>query len=80
VKHTVTVTTTGDPMTDALVADLERLGAVVAGSDEATRCDATFTIEAVDAPSATALAIEGVRAVRGEVHVDAVTVVTDPPA
>jgi len=80
VKHTVTVTTTGGPMTDALVADLARLGATVVVAADPSRCEATFTIEAVDAPSATALAIEGVRAVRGEICVDAVTVETVPPS
>ncbi len=48
-------------MTDTHVADLARLGATVELTDEPVRCDATFTIEAADAPSATALAIEGVR-------------------
>ena len=77
-KFTVTVTSTGDPMTDAHVADLGQLGATVQVTEEARRCEATFTIDATDATSATALAIEGVRAVRGEVTVDAVAVVTDP--
>ena len=46
-------------------------------SNEPGRCEATFTIEAADAQSATALAIEGVRAVRGEVTLGAVTVAAD---
>ena len=79
-KYVVTVTTTGGPMTDAHVADLGRLGARVLRSDEPQWCEATFRIEASDEPSASALAIEGVRAVRGDVTVDAVAVVPDPTA
>jgi hypothetical protein len=75
-KYAVTVTTTGGAMTDTLTAELGELGAVVRSSADPHRCDASFTIDAADAPSAAALAIEGVRAVRGDVTVDALEVVT----
>jgi hypothetical protein len=78
VKYLVTVASTGGPMTDAVVADLRRLGAGVELSAKPGWCEATFTIDATDAHAATALAIEGVRAVRGEIAVDAVGVVADP--
>jgi hypothetical protein len=45
-------------------------------SPDPRRCAATFTIDADDPTSAAALAIEGIRAVRGQVTVDAVEVVT----
>jgi len=73
-NYAVTVTTTGAAMTDELVAELSQLGAGVTVSDDRRRCEAAFTIDAVDAPSATALAIEGVRAVRGDIHVETVQV------
>lgn len=78
-KYAVTVTSTGGPMTEAIVEDLRRLGGTVGLGDRPSSCDVTFTIEAADGQTATALAIEGVRAARGEVTVDAVAVaaVTD---
>jgi hypothetical protein len=78
VKYAVTVTSTGGPMTEVIVEDLRRLGGTVVLAAEPSGCDVTFTIEAADAQAATALAIEGVRAARGEVTVDGVSVsVTD---
>jgi hypothetical protein len=68
-KYAVTVTTTGRALSAEQAAELGRLGADVSGDGDPARCDATFTIDAADAPSASALAIEGVRAVRGEITV-----------
>jgi hypothetical protein len=70
----VTVTTTGGALTDTVTAELGRLGALVQSSSDPHRCEATFTIDAADASSATALAIEGIRAVRGEITVEHVEV------
>jgi hypothetical protein len=72
--YAVIVTTSGQALTADQASELGRLGATVSTDGDTRRCAAAFTIDATDAPSAAALAIEGVRAVRGDVTVEHVEV------